>query len=174
MIYSLLDELDDILEESKAVPFSNKVTVSKEQISELLEEIRLNLPSVIKQSQRIADNVEKIVGEAKQKGEDIVKEAEETAERMASEHEITRRAKEQAEIILEDAKATARELRISAVEYADGILSDAEQTIRDSLEVYVKQASGVEDFLAKECDILYENRKELRNPSKGDVQSDEE
>ena len=169
MIYSLLDELDDILEESKAVPFSNKVAVSKEQISELLEEMRLNLPSVIKQSQRIADNVEKIVGEAKQKGEDIIKEAEETAERMASEHEITKRAKEQAETILEDAKATARELRIGAIEYADGILADAEQTLRDSLEVYVKQASGVE-----ECDILYENRKELRNTNKGDAQEDAE
>lgn len=174
MIFSLLDELDEILEDSKAVPFSNnKVTVPKDTISDLIEEIRLNLPSVIKQSQRIADNVEKIVGDARQQGENIIKEAEENAERLASEHEITRRAKEQAETILEDAKATARELRVGAVEYADSILADAEHALRDSLEVYVKQASGVEDFLAKECDILYENRKELRNP-KSDSQADDE
>ena len=168
MIYNLLDELDDILEESKPVPFSKMVGVSKEQISELLGDIRLNLPSVIKQSQRIADNCEKILGEARQKGEDIIKEAEETAERMASEHEITKRAREQAETILEDARATARELRIGAMEYADSILADAEQTLRDSLEVYVKQASGVEDFLARECDILYENRQELKNSNRNE------
>lgn len=169
MIYSLLDELDDILEESKAVPFSNKISVSKEQISEILEEIRLNIPSVVKQSQRIADNAEKIIEEARQKGEDIIKEAEETAERLASEHEITKRAKEQAETILEDAKATARELRSGAIEYADSILSDAEQTLRDSLDVYSQQANGVEDFLSREADILYENRKELRNTGKGNT-----
>lgn len=161
-IYDLLDELEDLLDSSKAVPFSNKISVSKEEIFDILGDIRLNLPGEIKQAQRIADNCDKIINDANNKVASIIKDAEERAERLTSDHEITKMAKEQASVILEDARTSARSMRVGAVEYADELLANTEQAIRESLNEFSKQARIVEDFLTKEMDIIYENRQELR------------
>ncbi len=163
-VFNLLDDLEDLLDSCKSTPFSgNKVSISKEEVFEIISEIRLNLPGEIKQAQRIADNCEKIVHDAQNKANSIIKEAEEKAERLTTEHEVTRLAKEQADVILDEAKETARALRVGAVEYADELLANAENSIKESLETFSRQARQVEDFLAKETDILYENRQELRS-----------
>lgn len=163
-VINLLDEMEDILDSCKTAAFSgNKIAVSKDELFEIISEIRLNLPGEIKQAQRLADNCEKIINEAQNKANSIIKEAEEKAERMTMEHEVTKLAKEQADVILDDAKNTARALRIGAVEYADELLANAENAIKESLETFSRQARQVEDFLAKETDILYENRQELRS-----------
>lgn len=162
-IFSLLDDLEDMLEQSKSVPFSTtKVGVNKEDIFEITSDIRLNIPGEIKQAQRIADNCDKIINEANMKATSIIKDAEEKAERLTMEHEITKMAKEQAELISEEARDNARAMRIGAVEYTDELLANAERVIRETLDIFTKQANQIEDFLAREADILYENRKELR------------
>lgn len=162
-VFNLLDELEDLLESCKTVAFSgNKVAVSKDEVFEIISEIRLNLPGEIKQAQRLADNCEKIINDAQNKASAIIKEAEDKAERMTTDHEITKLANEQASVILDEAKDTARALRIGAVEYADELLANSENAIKECLESFSRQARQVEDFLAKEGDILYENRQELR------------
>lgn len=165
-IDALLDELDDLLESSRTVPFSNKVGVDREEILEIIDSIRLNLPAEIKQAQRIVDNCDKIINDANNKAKSIIKEVEEQAERLTSEHEISKRAKEQAAIIIDEAKTSARGMRIGAVEYADELLANTEQVIKETLEEFVKKSRTVEDFLSNEIDIIYDNRQELRGSGK--------
>lgn len=54
---------------------------------------------------------------------------------MVDEHEISRRAYEQAEVIINNAKKNAREIRLGTREYADSILSKVEEILEDTLEV---------------------------------------
>ena len=49
-IFTLLDELEDILDKSRNLPFSAKTVVNKEEILDLLKEIRLKLPDELKQA----------------------------------------------------------------------------------------------------------------------------
>ena len=44
-VLQLLDELEDVMDSSKAVPFSSKVTVNKEEIYDIISEIRMKLPN---------------------------------------------------------------------------------------------------------------------------------
>ena len=48
-IFTLLDTLEDILDRSKHVPFTEKGIVDKEEILEIIQEIRLKLPDELKQ-----------------------------------------------------------------------------------------------------------------------------
>lgn len=165
-IFDLLDELEDILEGAAARPFSNKIAVNKEELFEIIGEIRLNLPGEIKQAQRIADNCDKIINDANNKAKDIIRDAEERCERLISEHEIAKKAKEEAIIITEEAKANSREMRLAAVEYADNLLARAEEAVRETLDEFMKMSRSTEDFLSKEMDIIYDNRQELRGTGK--------
>ena len=52
-IFTLLDELEEYLEGARAVPFTNKAIVDKEDILDIIKEIRLKLPDELKQAKCI-------------------------------------------------------------------------------------------------------------------------
>jgi archaeal/vacuolar-type H+-ATPase subunit H len=161
-IYSLLDTLEDIVENAKAIPLTQKVSVSKDELLELIGEIRLNMPGEVKQAQRIVHGSEKIIDEANAKANSIIRDAESNAEKMTLEHEITKRAKEEAEAIMADARNRAEDMRIGSIEYADQMLANTEAQIKNVLDNFTKRANNVQDFLATESDAIYGERQELR------------
>ena len=59
-VLQLLDELEDVMDSSKAVPFSSKVTVNKEEIYDIISEIRMKLPNELKQSKWVIEERNKI------------------------------------------------------------------------------------------------------------------
>jgi vacuolar-type H+-ATPase subunit H len=144
------------------VPFSNKISVEKERIYDVMNEIRLNLPSEIRQAQRIIEDHDKIIADARGKSIGILKEAEEEAKLLTNEHEIFRRASEQATDIIEEAKKSARDLRLNAMDYADEILEKTENMVKDTMENIDEQFRLVNNYLTQTADILYENRQSLR------------
>ena len=91
-IFTLLEELEDLLEKSKKVPFTNKCLVDKEEILEIIKEIRLKLPDELKQAKWIKEERQRILVEAQNEADGIIKEAENRIISMIDEHEITRKA----------------------------------------------------------------------------------
>ena len=63
-IFTLLETLEDILEKSKNVPFTDKCIVEKNEILDIIKEIRLNLPDELKQAKWIKEERERIIAEA--------------------------------------------------------------------------------------------------------------
>lgn len=157
-----LDQIEDILDASKSVPFSNKISVEKERIYDVMNEIRLNLPTEIRHAQRIIEDHDKIIADARSKAAGILKEAEEEAKILTNEHEIFRRANEQATDIIEESKKSVREMRLNAMDYADEMLEKAESMIKEAMENLDEQFKMVNNYLAQMSDVLYENRQSLR------------
>ena len=157
-----LDQIEDILDASKSVPFSNKISVEKERIYDVMNEIRLNLPTEIRHAQRIIEDHDKIIAEARTKAAKIVKDAEEEAKVLTNEHEIFRRANEKATDIIEEAKKNAREIRINVKAYADEILEQTESMVKETMENIDEQFRLVNNYLSQTVDVLYENRQSLR------------
>ena len=102
-IFTLLETLEDILEKSKNVPFTDKCIVEKNEILDIIKEIRLNLPDELKQAKWIKEERERIIAEAQKDAEDLMKEAENRIISMIDEHEITKKAYEQKAQIIETA-----------------------------------------------------------------------
>jgi len=134
-ILSLLDALEDAIENAVSVPFSGKCMVDRNEILELIQDIRLKLPDEIKQAKWISKERARILAEAQQEADDIVKNAESRIAAMVNEHEISQKAYEQAETILSNAKKSAREIRLGTREYADNILGRVEEMLKEMLEV---------------------------------------
>src|SRR6185312_3644976 len=122
----LIDKLDDLVHNAKAVPLTDTVRVDKEEIYDILDQMRATIPEEIKQARWIVKERQEMLAEAKREAERIVKEARERQERMVSEEEITKQAERAAEDIIEDARGREREIRLGAEDYADEILNTLE------------------------------------------------
>ena len=148
-IFALLEELEDILEESKTVPFTHKSMVDKNEILSIIREIRLKLP------EELRDN---IISEAKKEANDIVKEAENRIISMIDEHEITKQAYEKKTEIIAEANEVYREFSDNAANYADGVLKDIEDTMIKLCEAM----NNVEVSLQSKVETIQEQRKQLK------------
>ena len=134
-ILTILEALEDLVERAVSVPFTGKCMVGRDEILDIIQDIRLNLPDDIKQAKWISEERARIFAEAQQEADEIVKNAEGRIAAMVDEHEICRKAYEQAEIIITNAKKNAREIRLGTREYADNILNKVEEILEDTLDV---------------------------------------
>lgn len=72
-IFTLLETLEDIVESARSMPFTESVLVNKNDILDLVKEIRLKLPDELKQAKWIKEERERIMAEAHKDADDIVK-----------------------------------------------------------------------------------------------------
>ena len=133
-IFTLLDTLEDILDKSRNLPFSGKTIVDKEELLELLKEIRLKLPDELKQAKWVKEERQRILVEAQIEADDIVKEAENRIIAMIDEHEITKKAYDQKAEIIETANEMSREISKGTKEYADNLLGNTEDVLTGTLQ----------------------------------------
>ena len=122
----LIDKLDDLVHNAKAVPLTDQVRIDREEIYDILDQMRATIPEEIKQARWIVKERQEMLAEAKREAERIVKEARERQEKLISQEEITKQAERAAVDILEDARAREREIRLGAEDYADEILNTLE------------------------------------------------
>lgn len=125
-VLELIDKLDDLIHNARAVPLTDQVRIDREAIYELLDEMRSTIPEEVKQARWIVKERQEMLAEAKREAERIVKEAREKQEQLISDEEVTKQAERAAEDILEDARAREREIRLGAEDYADDILNTLE------------------------------------------------
>lgn len=154
-VESLLDEIDEILEEGKSVPFTSNLLLDVNEIKRVIEDIRLNMPDELMQARKIASERKEILTAAQNSADGIIAEAHKKAQELVQEHEITKgaeaaaadimaQARAQAADIVEGARTTASELtdqaqkwahdmRTSAGEYVENIVALADETLTNSV-----------------------------------------
>ncbi len=165
-IEKILEEIEEILDNSSTVPFSNKIIIEKSEIYDLLIDLRLKLPNEIKQSQWVMEERNKILLEA-QKDADVLKtEAEAKKDKMVNEHEITRKAYEQSEDIIENAKKVSRDMRLGAKEYVDEMLMEIENQINSIMQNVNSSYKDLEKEMIEQLKTLHSNRRELNVQNK--------
>lgn len=129
-IEDALEAMDEILDKSMQVPFSNKKgLVDVEAIRELIDDIRLNMPTEITQAKNLVNDRKVIISDAKQEADRIIRKAEERAAKLVSQQEITRQATEKANQIMMNAQTKYTELCTSTNEYVDSMLTRVEELL---------------------------------------------
>ncbi|MBR6613227.1 MAG: ATPase [Clostridia bacterium] len=143
-IFTLLENLEELVENGTKVPLSSKVLVDKDELSEILEEIRMKLPDELKQAKWVKEERQRIIMDAQKEADQIVKETETKIISLVDDHEITRQALAQKEEIIESADRVAREISEGTRQYADALLGRLEEILKETLNV------------------IHDNRKELK------------
>ena len=137
-IEDILEQLDDMLDAAWAMPLSGgKVVVDGEKVRDLLDSIRANLPSEIRQARAIVNDRTEIVNTAKKEAESIIRNAEERRNQILSHEEIVVQAQERANEI--HAQKRARDMRRSAQEFTEDLLRRTEEALTQQVS-QVRQA----------------------------------
>ena len=88
----LIDKLDDVIHNARTVPLTDSVMIDREEIYDILDQMRATIPEEIKQARWIVKERQEMLAEAKQEAERIIAEANEKAARVASEEDVVRLA----------------------------------------------------------------------------------
>ena len=182
-IEQLIDEIEEYIDSCKYQPLSSsKIIVNKEEIDELLRELRMKTPEEIKRYQKIISNKEAILNDARAKAEALINEATVHTNELISEHEIMRQdyeqanevvtmASKQAQDILDNATMEANAVRTAAMQYMDDMLAHLENIIVATTNTAVSNYENLIGGLNQYRDIIQSNRSEL-HPAETDEYSE--
>ncbi len=172
-IEQLIGEIEEYIDSCKFQPLSNtKILVNKEELEELLVELRLRIPDEIKQYQKIISNQEAILNEAKTQANAMIQEATVQTNELVNEHEIMQRAYAAANQVVEEANAQAQSIvdaavndansiRQSAIQYTDDMLKSMQNLLSHTMEGAQTRFESFMSSLQSSYDIVTSNRAEL-------------
>ena len=104
-IEQLINEIEEFIDGCKSQPFSNSnIIVNKEELEELLVELRLRIPDEIKQYQKIISNQDAILNQARTQADAMLQEANAQTNELVNEHEIMQKAYSHANEVVEQAQ----------------------------------------------------------------------
>ena len=177
-IEQIIEEIEEYIDSCKFQPLSTtKIVVNKEQMDELLRELRMKTPDEIKRYQKIIANKDAILADAQAKADSMIEEAQILTKELVSEHEIMQRAyaqandivlaaTEQAQQILDNATNDANDIRIGAMQYTNDLMATAESIIGHTLDSYTTKYDSLINSLQECYDVVRANRAELEIPDK--------
>ena len=109
-IEQIIEEIEEYIDSCKFQPLSTtKIIVNKDQMDELLRELRMKTPDEIKRYQKIIANKDAILADARTKAESMLEEAQIHTNELVSEHEIMQQAYAQANDIVTAATEQAQQ-----------------------------------------------------------------
>src|SRR5919199_1094148 len=68
----LIDKLDDIVHNAKAVPLTDQVRIDRDEIYDILDQMRATIPEEIKQARWIVKERQEMLAEAKREADRIL------------------------------------------------------------------------------------------------------
>ena len=175
ILFDFLNNLFHLTAHSENLSYlfsSTKIIVNKEELEELIAELRAKTPEEVKRYQKIISNKEAILADAQAKADQIIAQAQVQTNELVSEHQIMQQAyaqanevvmiaTKQAQEILDNATNEANSLRVSAMGYADDQLHEIEEVLSNSIETsqarYDSLISSLQGFL----DVVTKNRAQL-------------
>ena len=140
-IEEIIDDIEDYIDSCKYQPLSNsRIIVNKEEINELIVELRMRVPEEIKKYQKIVTQQDAILKDAQSQAQNMLNDAQSQIDELVSDHEVMQRAyqranevveeaRQQAETIMSDAYRDANSIREGALQYTDSLLANIQDTI---------------------------------------------
>ena len=150
-IYNLLDQLESTIEGSKRAFMQNdKIIIDPEDLYQLIDQIRSSVPDDLKDAQWVKKEEEQIKKKAQEDYERIIEEARLRAQDLVSETEIYRLAEIRVREMLDEANQAAHDVTLGAFNYANDIM----EKIEKQLQIYYDVVQDGKDEIQKSMDAL--------------------
>ncbi|MCR4605006.1 MAG: hypothetical protein K5639_03305 [Eubacterium sp.] len=152
--------------------YANKIVVDRDELLDLLEELRMSVPDEIRRYQKVITNRDNIINEAHQRAENMVSQAQAKTDQLLDEseimqaaytraEEIMRQANEEATQLLTQAQNDSDEMRKGALVYTNDLLADAKNHIKQGLLNSEAAHATYEEALKQSLQIIDGNLNEL-------------
>ena len=174
-IEQLINEIEEYIDSCKYQPLSNtKIVVNKEEMEELIVELRLRVPDEIKKYQKIISQQDAILSDARAQAENMIADATAQTNELVSDHEVMQRAyakanevieeaNKQAQAIVDSAVNDANSIRQGAVQYTDSMLANVQGIMESAMQESRQRFDSLFNALNGTCEVCIQNRQELMN-----------
>ena len=158
----IFDEVYDMMNEAKRIPFSDKIMLDETGLVNVLDDLKEAIPREIKSATQVLEEQKTIVNNAYADAERIVQQAKDEAERIIAAANAEAEAKLQQEEIVQQANAFAAEVKSNALRYQQETKSAADEYSLNNKRMSLQYADDMMAYLCQEMqkslDILHENR----------------
>lgn len=148
-VEELVNSLYEMVQDAGAVPFTDKCMLERDRVLDMLDELRVSLPSDIKMAQDIVEKRNELIAAGKREADALRKQAEEAARTMVNETEIVKAARMKAKEIMVNAETQSRELQKAANMYCEDTLKRTEESVALGLEEVKKARARFRDLSSK-------------------------
>ncbi len=185
-IEQIIDELDEYIDNCKYQPFSNtKIIANKEELDEIIVELRMRVPDEIKKYQKIIAQQDAILEDARSQAQNMISDAQSQIDVLVSDHEVMQRAyqranevvdeaRSQADSIVDSAVQDANNIREGALQYADSLLANIQNIVSGSVGDSRTKFEQMFDALENVYQECATNRSQLQVNSSYDIEDSEQ
>ncbi len=134
-IEDIISALYDMVQDARALPLgADKCILERDKVLDMLDEVIAQLPMELKQARTIVESRNELIGQARREAENMIRQAQEQADKMISEETIYVEAKRQCQEMVAQTKNRLADLRRASNEYMDDALRRTEEAVAMSLE----------------------------------------
>lgn len=133
-IEDLIDEMYDVLDKGWKIPLSaGKVFVDGEEVRQILDDIKDEIPTEVRKAKAIVADREQIIDEARREADTIIRVAQEKAQALVEQDEIVRQAQQKANELLAQAQQKFKEMRKASSDYVDDLMRRTDESLSENL-----------------------------------------
>lgn len=172
-IEEMISEIEIFIDNCKYKPLSSSmIIVPKDDLEQMLNELKLKLPNEIERCKKIMRNKEAILADARTKADSIITESVAEANKLVDQsqivelaniraNEILDMARSQADQIVNEANADANEIRLGSMYYTKDKLTEVSNYINATLEAEKTNYDNLIQSLQSNLDIVLNNTNEI-------------
>lgn len=155
-VMELIDELEEVIRNSSAVPLSNKrVMISTDDIMDIIDEIRMRLPEEVLEARRVKQEETRIINAAQSKAKALIESAVKKQRELIDSDEVAKNAYQQAEQTIKESEDRAKKITAKAE-------ANAKELIAGSADYAETMLKDIQNEFKRINDILEENRSQLK------------
>lgn len=133
-IEEIISQLYEMVQDARNVPLSSdKCMIERDRVLDLLDEISNMLPGELKQARTIVESRSEVINNAKREAENILKQAQAQARQLVTEEEIYRQAEQESQDLIAAAEDKIKQLKAATNDFVDDALRRTEESISDAL-----------------------------------------
>lgn len=132
----IIERILNEIQEARSVPLSRDgALVNRQEMINLLNELKAKLPPDILHAQHLLENKEAVMNEGRLAGQAIIDEAKHEANRLLSQTEIVQEANLRAQDILKQVDEELSKMRLETDQYIDARLANFEASLQKTIQV---------------------------------------
>jgi nitrogen-specific signal transduction histidine kinase len=117
-ILQMIDRLEELLNESRPLPFTHNVIVDEDRMLDLIDQMRVSIPEEVKKAQQLLAQKDRLIAQAQEEANRTVNLARDRSSELVERDQLVQAAYTQAEQIKAQAYTDGDLIRKEADEYA--------------------------------------------------------
>jgi len=132
-ILQMIDHLEELLNESRPLPFTHNVIVDEDRMLDLIDQMRVSIPEEVKKAQQLLAQRDRLLAQAQEEANRTIAIAREKSDQLIERDQVVQTAYTQAEQIKVKAENDALIIRQEADNYVLETLRNLEVEMERSL-----------------------------------------